>query len=200
MNDPLHNLLKRADETYWSSSSSTTTTPRRIDLPRRVYRRHRRNQAIRSGAIVAMLLSVALVGFVLQRVDQPQVVRREDQSSPVSQGDAQFTSLSADADVHSRTADLLCASERRRDGLEKSLESLSRTDPRDEIREQKNQFALTRVSEADRLAEHPQRANDAMKIYQRTIELFPDTPAADIAARRLEQLPRSEVSHLKTQV
>ena len=189
-------LLKRADETYSSPSPARCVQ----ELPRRVYRRHRRRQAIRSGAVAAMLLSVALVGFVIQRVDRPRVVQREDQPSPTSQDDAHLASLSADADVHARTADLLCASERRRDVMEKSLVSLARTDPRDEVREQKNQFALTRVSEADRLADHPQRAYEAMKIYQQTIELFPGTPAADIAASRLEQLQRSEISNLRSQI
>ena len=75
--------------------------------------------------------------------------------------------------------------------IEKSLVSLSRTDPREEIRQQKNQFALTRVSEADRLADHPQRADEATRIYRQTIELFPGTPAADIAASRLEQLQKT---------
>ena len=197
MHDPLHNLLRRADESY----SSAATARRSEDLPRRIYRRHRRKLVIRSSAVVALLLSAALVGFVFQRVDQPQVVQREDQPFQPSSGphsDAEFASLGTDADVHSRTADLLRASERRRDVMEKSLVSLARTDPRDEVREQKNQFALTRVSEANRLAEHTGRAGEAVKIYRQTIELFPGTPAAEIAAKRLEQLQRSEVSDLKS--
>lgn len=185
MNDPLHNLLTRADESLGSPS-------RRVDdLPRCVYRRHRRRQVMRSSAVVAMLLSVALVGFVLQRIDAPQVVQGDDEMLPATQHDTELASLAADADVHARTADLLRASERRRDVMEKSLVSLSRTDPRDEIRRQKNQFALTRVSDADRLADHPQRGDDAAKIYRQTIELFPGTPAADIASRRLAQLQKT---------
>ena len=186
MNDPLHNLLKRADESYAPSA------PRRTDLPRRVYRRHRRRQVARSTAVVALLLSVALAGFLLQRVDAPQVVKTRDGSPRASQQeDGQLASLGTDADVHARTAELLRASERRRDVIEKSLVSLSRTDPREEIRQQKNQFALTRVSEADRLADHPERAGEAKRIYRQTIELFPGTPAADIAASRLEQLQKT---------
>ena len=185
MNDPLHNLLKRADASLESPSRWID------DLPRRVYRRHRRRQITRSSAVVAMLLSVALVGFFLQRVDAPKVAQGDEDTLAAPQHDTQLALLAADADVHARTADLLRASERRRDVMEKSLVSLSRTDPRDEIRRQKNQFALTRVSEADRLADHPQRGDDAAKIYRQTIELFPGTPAADIASRRLEQLQKT---------
>ena len=185
MNDPLHNLLTRADASY-------APAPRRVDgLPQRVYRRHRRRQLVRSGAVMALLLSVALVGVVLQRISVPHVAQLEAGPPTAPQQDVALASLSIDADLHARTADLLRASERRREVMERSLVSLSRTDPRDEIRKQKNQFALTRVSEADRLADHPQRADDAMRIYQQTIELFPGTPAADIAARRLEQLQKT---------
>ena len=188
MNDPLFNLLKHAD-------ASDVSVPRAIaDLPQRVYRRHRRRQVIRSSAVAALLLSVALSGLVLQRIDTRQVVIVEPTTQPQQprpEPEIQFVVLGAAADLHTRTADLLRAGERRRDVMERSQATLSRVDPAVLIRREKNQFALSRVSEADRLSDHPDRADDAIKIYRQTIELFPDTPAANIAAKRLEHIPKT---------
>jgi hypothetical protein len=189
MNDSLHNLLKQADET------GASPPPRAVPgLPQRVYRRHRRKQIARSGVLAALLLSVALGGLLLQRIDVPELAQLEPTTQPDQTElgpDIQLVALGADADLHARTADLLRARERRRDVMERSQASLARVDPTVLIRREKNQFALARVSEADRLSDHPDRADDAIRIYRQTIELFPDTPAADIAASRLEHIPKT---------
>jgi hypothetical protein len=187
MNDPLHNLLKQAE--------ASDPSPRAIaDLPRRIYHRHRRKQIVRSSAVAALLLSVVLGGLLVQRFDTPRMVIVEPTTQPDEPRpgpDLQLAALGADADLHARTADMLCASERRRDSIERSQASLSRVDPAVLIRREKNQFALTRISEADRLSEHPDGADEAIRIYRQTIELFPDTPAANIAAKRLEHIEKT---------
>lgn len=189
MNDPLRNLLMDAD--------ARAATPGRLvpDLPQRVYRRHRRKRIIRSGALVVLLLSVALSGLLLQRVDTGQMAEGDEATTqpdfPRPGRDVQLVALNVTADVHARTAAMLRAGERRRDSMERSQVSLARIDPTVTVRRERNRFALARVAEADRLAGHPDGVRDAVKIYRRTIELFPDTPAADIAAKRLEHTPKT---------
>jgi|SRR5687768_11341452 len=194
--DPLFDLLKHADADTAPQRGSAT------DLARRVYRRHRRRQVVRTAGVFAVLASVALSGVVLQRLVTPRPASPElvttqpaetDSTPPTSapgasQDQIALVALGTAADLHARTADMLTASERRRDAIDRAAEAMSRADPIDVVRQQKNRIALTRVSEADRIADRPGRAGEAMRIYQQTIELFPDTPAADIAARRLENL------------
>ena len=187
--DPLHNLLKQAD-------ADAGPAPRPVpDLPQRVYRRHRRRRAAQAGTVGAMLLCVALGSIVLQQSSTRPIADarpdRQEQEPPEPQvRTAQNAMLAwdANADLHARTAKMLTANERRRASLEKSRLILAGDDPADMVRQEKHAFALTRISDADRLRDHPDRAEEARRIYRQTIELFPDTPAADIAAKRLDHL------------
>jgi hypothetical protein len=101
---------------------------------------------------------------------------------------AQPLRLASDVDLHARTADILLAGEKRRASLDRSRLTLSQNDAIDSIQQQRNRTALLLISQADRQGAQSPRDPQAADGYRRTIELFPETPAATIAAERLRQI------------
>lgn len=181
MPDSLFKLLRDADSAIVPTLDE--------DLVRSVYRRHRLRQATRATAAVCLVAAVGIgTALFMQSNPTPQPRLVTSQPARVSAPDMQLIALEAELDLHTRTADLLLAGERRRQSIQKSQRTLDQEDALDDIQRQRNRAALTLVSQGDRMAAQPERTTEAVEAYRRTIELFPDTSAATIAAERLAQL------------
>lgn len=179
--DPIFDLLHKAD-------SSAPPAPRIDDLPRAVFRRHRRRRAVRAASLITCLVLLACSGvFLVQRTQTRQLVIAT-QPSPIDTRAIELAAIDANIERHVRTADLLVAGEKRRQSRDRTQRSLEREDAIDMIQDQRNRAGLTLVSQGDRLNQQLQRSDDAVEVYRRAVELFPNTPAATIAAERLDRM------------
>lgn len=180
--DPLFNLLRDAD------GSAPPLTARRDGLSARVFRGYRRRRIVRSsGAVVLLLIMISSGAVLVQRVETSHIVHTTPAADIQTENPA-LIALDANVQLHTRTAELLVAGERRRQVIDRSQRSLTRDDALEVIQQQRNRAGLTLISQADRIGADPGRSEDAAEVYRRTIELFPNTPAASIAVRRLAQI------------
>jgi hypothetical protein len=184
--DELLQLLKRADE-------PAKLAPHALrDLPARVLRRRSRRRVARASAMLMVLLvgSISIV-TLLERPEQQQraglianvtTLPSEPRANVLATIDSQI-------DLHSRTAAMLTS-------IEQSRARSARASQRDAGREDvllvndraRDQAAMLLLQRADRLSNDASDSGAAAKQYRRAIELFPDTPAAAVAQRRLDQI------------
>ena len=95
-----------------------------------------------------------------------------------------MSTINVDAEIHERTALLLTISETRR------KQSVDVTDAYlNQLQMQRNRAALVLLRSANRQLDDDETSSGTA-LLQRTIALFPDTPAAASAGKQLEQLRR----------
>ena len=163
--------------------------PGLADRVRTRARRQRRNRQIAAGSLALSIVAVGLTLTLLRR-DRgtlPPPVVAQQKVGPITSdrlGDDVILA-SREADVRLAVARRLVTAERQR-RVARLAESLpTAADP---VAAHREQAALTLVDYAERLQGRVVRPIDALATYRRAIELFPETPAADVARRRIEQL------------
>jgi hypothetical protein len=192
MRDALYNLLHDADRSAPAAPAHAVR-----ELTKRVYRRRQRRRIGRGAAIAATLVLMAISPLIVQHLRPQQLARHDrphdDAGAPRDRrtGSAQAELASLDTAIarHAQTADLLVAVEKRRATRDKNILLLAREDRTiTQVQQQREQAARTLLGEAERLNAHSPGSSEAAQMYRRAIELFPDTSAATVAQRRLQQL------------
>jgi hypothetical protein len=183
--DELLQLLKRADE-------PAKLAPHALrDLPARVLRRRSRRRVARASAMLMVLLvgSISIV-TLLERPEQQRAGLIANVTTLPSEPRANvLATIDSQIDLHARTAAMLTS-------IEQSRARSARASQRDAGREDvllvndraRDQAAMLLLQRADRLSNDASDSGAAAKQYRRAIELFPDTPAAAVAQRRLDQI------------
>jgi hypothetical protein len=172
-------LLREADQSALGGARQVE------DLSERVFRRHRRRRVTRAVSVSAVLGLVACTTAVLLQSPPTTTVQKPTR---VQVDNLEVLWIDADIEKHARAADVLEAGERRRNAAGRRSPTPRSADILLTIDDERNRAALTLVSQADRLIEIPTSATDAIDIYRHVVELFPNSPAALVAARRLEQI------------
>jgi len=164
MSDELQQLLRRADTSAPAPALDTT------DLPNRI-RRTARNQRRLAACGLALLLLLICSPFVILR------------NTPVPDAPPAVITVSTpefDAILHERTAALLQAHARPHRATNTTDLFLVN------LQMERDRAALVLLRDARRdLDRGDPLAQDALKL---TVQLFPDTPAATLAATQLKQL------------
>ena len=177
--DPLELLLRSAD-------ASSAAPPLPADLPGQVRdllrRRRRRNALIMAGAAT---LAVPLLAVALLWPYPPREVAIDRPVPPTVPIRLDIAQLNLQAELHDQTAARLLASA---DALPVWPTSMHDRPVLAEVREQRDRAALILVYEAER-ATRASQPHRALSAYRRAIELFPQTYWADVARRRLKEMP-----------
>jgi len=183
--DELSQLLKQADRPAELDHAALR------DLPARVLRRRGRRRVVRASALLLVLL-IASVSIVTLLEQPPQ--GRTGQVAKVTTRPVERTvdvlaTIDSQIDLHARTAAMLTS-------IEQSRARSARANQREAAREDvllindraRDQAAMLLLQRADRLSNDPSDSGAAAEQYRRAIELFPDTAAAAVAQRRLDQI------------
>lgn len=169
--DRLEHMLKAAD-------SATESLAPSGDLAFRVRRSARRRRTYRVGAAGASLLAIALLA-----------IRWNGTSGPVvAEVPMTVESLRAELfEIQSQTDSRMAGVERylQRQDHRSSRPTLAADDS---IRREQDRAALLMILRADRMYHELRRKDSAMADYRRVLELFPSTPAADLARQRLAMI------------
>jgi hypothetical protein len=175
MDDRLEHLLKRAD--------APPPVASRTDLAERVRRRAHRNDRIRSTTIAAVLLAgVAIGAFTLIRPrTNPPVALKPDRAAL----QAEFDRLNQEATRHATIADRLMQ-------IELVAPQADPTEFARNLQRQRDEAALSLIYQAETLAPVPAQRPAAVALYQKTIDLVPQTHWASLAKQRLEALQSTQ--------
>ena len=167
MSDELQQLLRRADSSAPAPALHTT------DLSTRI-RHTARNQRRLAACGLALLLGLVCTPLLLHRNTVPNV----HSNLPV------IATTDLDAQLHERTAALLQAHSHSKRVLTAPDAFLVN------LQMERDRAALVLLRDARRgLNERDPFATETLKL---TVNLFPDTPAATIAAQQLQQLDSSK--------
>lgn len=185
----------------YAVDAATPPPPLQAGLAARVLtrgRRRRQRRRLAGGAALAIVLvasAIAVLGPVRKAGRPPVTVATTTKAEPPYAPDptrlaAELSRASLEADMQTAVVRRLRTAERRRmvyARLDRSLAAAgsAQIDP---VAAQREQAALTLVHHADRLKSRVERPADALATYQRAVELFPDTPSAHVARRRIENL------------
>jgi hypothetical protein len=172
VNDRLEQLLKRADAPPPIAGESNVAA--------RVRRRARRNDRIRSTAGVAVLLiGLAIAAkFALQPRFKKQPVALAPDPAAVK---AELARLNSEATRHAEIAD-------RRMQIELSPQVSNEVEVKRDLQRQRDEAALSLIYQAETLAPVPAQRPAAVALYQKAIDLFPQTHWASLAKQRIEAL------------
>jgi hypothetical protein len=171
VDDRLEHLLKRAD--------APPPVARQSDLAERVRRRAHRNDRIRSTTIAAVLLAgVALSAFMLirPRTNAPEALKPDRAALK-----AELDRLNEEATRHATVADRLMQ-------IELVSPPVDPTEVARNLQRQRDEAALSLIYQAETLAPIPAQRPAAVALYQKTIDLFPQTHWASLAKERLQVL------------
>jgi hypothetical protein len=183
----LNNLLHRADE----AASHPAVSPQ---LATRVQRAARRRTNVRRATGGVAILAITAAGiFWLEHAQsrRPQIVQVPPKVN-VQQIRLELVQYEEQANQHMLIVERLLQDEkqaRQRKRIER-LASQPHVDVA--IESQRDQTAQILVDRADRLLQHQGDVEQAQAAYERVIELFPATPAAQTARLRLDNLKAKE--------
>lgn len=181
MNDHrLSQLLHLADQ-----ASHASLPP---DLAQRVRSAARRQQRIRASATLsaALLLLLGIASLLKQHAPDKSTTAHHPAPSHVSNPRAQLARLQTEAHIHLALAEKMWAME---DLSQKSRQMQHATPSPSELIDHQRQLAASIiVDQADRHLLALDLKEPAAKEYRQAIALFPQTRAADLARRRLDQL------------
>ena len=184
--DRLGQLLRNADE-------SIPPPARAAGLVERIQRRRNRQRRINQFGMAAVFVVMtsatwAAISWKNHRPVPPLVFDPEAQTrravSPPRSVQPTLTQLFVEAQVHAKTAEILLRSTHT--ARRPSASSGAATTTSD-IQLQRDRAALIMVYDADRSVRENHPA-DAIAVYRRAIELFPQTHWAEIARQRLREM------------
>ncbi len=191
----LTDLLHRADEAQPSVSNTSPLASRaRHQLVRQ---RQRRRRVVGVGSL-AMLFIVSLAAWRANERTLPTTApepvattspSKSEPSGPTLSHEevrAEIARLTAEAEMHSRTAELMKTALAGQRALQELEEYRRKGDPMAWIADQQNRTALGMMMQAERLSEQPNTQAEVEATYYRIIELFPKTHTAEVARQRLD--------------
>ena len=195
MSDPIGQLLEAAD----ASSRVPVEIPSGeiVARAKRIVKRRRRVRRVSGG--VAML-AIAAVGAVLVRdggKPTPEVVVTGPSVGEIQAMKREAAALREEAERGEQMVALMEREEKklgRREERNIDVEGLVRgaTGPLEELRLEEGRAASILVEAAERMlrkeSRDPSRVGSAVAEYRRVLELFPETPAAEDARRRLREI------------
>lgn len=158
-------------------------------LAERIRARTARRAKIQVGLTAAATMVVAMAAAYSLRARPPVAIKTHptEPAFNVAAFRHELAALDAEATLHQRIADKLAASQREADALRqarfRAVLSESLPSPFQEARDRAARILLM---DADRLVATGTARAHALDGYRRAIELFPDTPAAQEAQRRLK--------------
>jgi hypothetical protein len=169
--DRLEHLLKRAD--------APPPAPREADVGERVRRRARRNDRIRSTFVTATVLIVIAVGAItLLQPSKKKPIALLPESAATQ---AELNRLNQEALRHAAIADQLMQ-------IELTPRQPDPTELARNLQRQRDEAALSLIYQAEALAPIPAQRPAAVALYQKAIDLFPQTHWAPLAKQRIEAL------------
>jgi len=160
MKDELYDLLHRADA-YTPAPEYDAS-----NLATRIRRKAKNQRRVATGSFSVLALSLALIPSLLSRSsNETQIVK---------------TNTDLDPSIHEQTASILLANRRTRSSVHATDTFLA------DLQMQRNRAALLLLRDANRQSD----SSDPIRVatLKKTIELFPETPAAAIAIQWLEQV------------
>jgi hypothetical protein len=192
--DPIKRWLRWADDTAGAPPQAGGDLAGRV----RHLAARRRRRAIAGSA--AALLAAGLVGAVIWvgltttgRTPRGPgaVVRQELDAEEIARLRTEMARLKAEADWRTKVAAAMVAQERTAKRLATLRKAAPRLDPAEEIRQETDKAALVIVRQADRLYREHHLRDRAIQRYRDAIQLFPQSPWADVARQRLAALNSS---------
>jgi len=163
MTDRLEQLLRGADRNPPRATRDIAGAIRR----RRVKQRH----TVRIASVVTCVFAVASIAVALMKPKNPPVA---DVAVPIVAVQA-----SLEDRIHELTIAKLESNATRRRNAAK---------PQADVMRERDRAALILVYDAQQLAKE-NRSSDAVALYRRAIELFPQTHWAQVARERLKDMP-----------
>jgi uncharacterized protein YoxC len=184
MEDRIQNLLQDADR--------MAGRPRPVSVDLSVLRRRARQRrfvrfAVPASAAAAVLVVLGLWAYVSNRVTATPEHER------IASLENQVKALQARTDAALKLVHEVLEDERRQrrlDELQAELASIG--DPLEEIREQVDKTAFMLVYQADRMYRELGQKRSAVQIYRRVIDLFAESPSAEVARQRLSEIRKDE--------
>ena len=188
-NDALGTLFRSADLDAPLPTYSTGLSQRVRLLARR---RRRRRQLVTGSALAVALIACAalLPRDPPNRATAPQLARTNSGTPLPAFSTAELARSKAEAETRLAIARALMARERRgreRRRLEAALAAAS-WDANGPLESVRAEAALTLVAHGEELTSRTSNPADALAAYRRAAELFPDTPSAAVARRRIDEL------------
>ena len=189
--DPIKDLLRQADRAAGSPPAG------RSDLAPWVVREGRRRHRIRTGVgagVAAVAVTMGVFVLVNMQVgngpatNAPSGTVAANGPGEVGQLKSEIARIRDEADRASALAKRLCELRDRQARLAKLERKLPDRDPLDVARAEVNRAAFMVVCQADRMHRDLQSPRPAVEAYREAIELFPDTPSAQVARQRLAEI------------
>lgn len=180
----------------------------RPDLAARVRRRAAQHRIVRrTGGALAAAIALALgATFAFRaashkaappetpmRPDAVQVAIADSQEE-LAQLRAELDQLRAEAD--STLAIIEAVKTQQQQRARAAAIAQASSDPQEQIRQELDRAAFTIVYQADRMYRELGLKQSAIRDYRQTIELFPGTPAAQVARERLTQIETNQGDQL----
>jgi len=196
MSDPLARLIRDAD------AAAGPGRPLADGLADRVRRKAlRRTQTRTTGVTASVLLLVGLGGWWLLGTapgnthvaspGEPKLPAVTPTVADPAELRAEIDRLESDIRTREAAVDALLAYERSRARLAELQKELDRLDPLEELRGQIAGVADVALESAERRCGSGVVSTACAATYRRIVDLFPQTPAADTARQRLNEIETS---------
>ena len=184
MNDlQLNNLLHEADDAAPLPKAAQELAGRVLVVARR-----RRNVRRTMGGIaVGAIIVVGIFSLEHFQSRPPQIVRTNPKVN-LEQVRVELAQFQEQANQHMLVAEQLLKDEKQAHQRKRIERLLSVPDAQVVVESQRDQAAQVLIDRADRLMQRHRDVEQAATAYQRVIELFPTTPAAQTARQRLDNL------------
>lgn len=185
--DKIKNLLYEADQTAGGPvplSSNIAAAVRR-----RASRRHTANLAFRVAAAAVVLFALGIWSFNVKKArDRQRIVVLEAEIKQLkTQTDATLNLIRQVIDEERK--------HRRLDEMRAQLASIP--DPLEDIQKQVDKTAFILVYQANRMYSELNQKDSAVQAYKRVIELFPQSPWAEVARQRISEIQNNQLDNSK---
>ena len=193
--EPIEDLLRDADRAAGRPPDGPADLAGRV--LRTVRRRRRIRNGVRAGAVVSVL-AIATVLFVTRpdldraSIQPPAIALRPDGEDQIARLRAEIARLGAEADAAAALAKRMSDLKQRHARLGALRRKLRQPDPLEQARREVGRTPFIIVYQADRMYRELELHASAAKAYRRAIDLFPDSPWAQVARGRLSEMENSE--------